>query len=71
MAERATEQSPGERIVRIEGILEQMSLRLDRVERELENLANTKVDKWEVRIWFLILLAFQSAYSGLLYFLLR
>jgi len=47
------------RVARIEGILSQMDKRLNHIETEIGGLRNelrNKADKWEIRIWFLIVL---------------
>lgn len=62
--DRASSPDTAERVARIEGSMEQMSLRLNRVTEEIDSLRRaleSKVDKWEVRIWFLILMAFMAA----------
>lgn len=53
-----------ERIARIEGILEglreQTRERLNHLEADMRDIRaelRTKADKWEIRIWFLVLLA--------------
>lgn len=47
-----------ERIAKIEGIMEQMNERLNHVEADLKN----KADKWEIRIWFLIVVLLMTVY---------
>ena len=42
--------------------LNSMDNRLDRIEGRLDS----KADKWEVRIWFMTVLASQAALAGLL-----
>lgn len=42
-----------ERMAKIEGAFNQAGERLNHIETELRN----KVDKWEVRIWFMIMMA--------------
>ena len=44
---------------------DQMNIRLDGVERRLDHfetrfdqLMTSKADKWEIRIWFIVLMAF-------------
>lgn len=58
-----------ERMARIEGILEQMERRLNHLETELLDLRGelrNKVDKGEIRIWFIILMAFISMWSWMI-----
>ena len=50
-----------QRMAKVEGILEQISLRLTEVEHRLTALEQSKADKWEIRIWFIILFAFMAA----------
>lgn len=50
-----------ERVAKIEGILSQMNERLNHVEANLRN----KADKWEIRIWFVILLVLMTIYRFL------
>ena len=58
-----------ERMAGIEGILEQMERRLNHLETELLDLRGelrNKVDKGEIRIWFIILMAFISMWSWMI-----
>lgn len=50
-----------ERTARIEGILSQINERLNHVEAEMRN----KADKWEIRIWFLIIVLLMTVYQFL------
>ncbi|HID11532.1 MAG TPA: hypothetical protein EYP17_09580 [Candidatus Latescibacteria bacterium] len=68
-----------ERVARIEGILSQMDKRLNHVETEIAGLRDelrgeieglraelrTKADKWEIRIWFLLILLLMTVYQFL------
>lgn len=54
-----------ERIAKMEGILEQHGERLSRIEDDLRSLLRGKADKWEVRIWFLVLIALISIFEFL------
>jgi predicted nucleic acid-binding Zn-ribbon protein len=65
-----------ERMAKIEGAFEQVTARLDRLEAEfrdlraeltaeMRDLRNRTVDRWEVRIWFIILLLVISLYRFL------
>jgi len=54
-----------QKVSKFEGILDQMNIRLDGVERRLDHfeirfdqLMAQKADKWEIRIWFIVLMAF-------------
>jgi C4-type Zn-finger protein len=63
------EGSFGERIAKVEGILEQINKRLNHLEAELHDLRaelRNKVDKWEMRIWFIIPMAFISIWSWII-----
>lgn len=51
-----------ERIAKVEGILSQMNERLNHVEANLRELARNKADKWEIRIWFLIIVLLMTVY---------
>ena len=69
-----------ERIARIEGILEQMNERLnhfgtemgdlrtemDNLRKYVETELRSKADKWEIRIWFIILIAVISVSTSLI-----
>jgi len=46
-----------QKVSKFEGILGQMNIRLDGIERRLEHLEAQKADKWEIRIWFIVLMA--------------
>lgn len=50
-----------ERVARIEGILSQINERLNHVEAEMRN----KADKWEIRIWFLVIVLLMTVYQFL------
>jgi hypothetical protein len=52
-----------DRIGKIEGILEQMRDRLSHIEIRLNNIDMTKADRWEIRIWFIILMVIVSLWS--------
>jgi len=61
------------RMAKIEGVLEQMSVRLDRLEARFDHLETrfdqlmmTKADKWEVRLWFMVMTAFLTSIVVLL-----
>ena len=47
-----------ERMAKVEGILEEVRARLNHMESRLD----TKADKWEIRIWFLIIVILMSVY---------
>lgn len=47
-----------QKVSKLEGALEQMNIRLGGIERRLEHLEAQKADKWEIRIWFIVLMAF-------------
>lgn len=49
------------RVARIEGILSQINERLNHVEAELRN----KADRWEIRIWFLVIVPLMTVYQFL------
>lgn len=56
--------SVDERMAKVEGILEQISLRLGQLEAPLNHLEvrlDQKADKWEVRIWFILITALVAA----------
>jgi len=56
------------RIAKVEGILEEIRTRLNHVEDRLsiiETRLDTKADKWEIRIWFLIIVILMSVYQFL------
>lgn len=64
-----TKGSLGERMAKVEATLEQMDKRLNHLETELLDLRGelrNKVDKWEMRIWFVILMAFISMWSWMI-----
>ena len=57
-----------ERMAKVEGILEEVRTRLNHVEARLNNIEirlDTKADKWEIRIWFLIIVFLMSVYQFL------
>jgi chromosome segregation ATPase len=61
-----------ERIAKVEGILEEVRARLNHVEdrlniieTRLDNIMASKADKWEIRIWFLIIVILMSVYQFL------
>mgnify|MGYP001031332543 CR=1 FL=1 len=52
-----------QKVSKFEGALEQMNIRLDGVERRLDHFETrfdqvmaSKADKWEIRIWFIVLM---------------
>ena len=45
------------RIAKVEGILEQVNAGLSHIEARLNHLEVAKADKWEIRIWFIVLMA--------------
>ena len=61
-----------QKVSKFEGILDQMNIRLDGVERRLDHfetrfdqvetrfdrVMTSKADKWEIRIWFIVLMSF-------------
>ena len=60
-----------ERMAKAEGILEQISARLNHLENRITGLENriagievTKADKWEMRIWFMMIMALLGAILG-------
>jgi C4-type Zn-finger protein len=62
-----------ERIAKIEGILEQINERLNHFGTEMGDLRKYvetelrgKADKWEIRIWFIILIAVMSVLTSLI-----
>jgi hypothetical protein len=60
-----TNQGIEERVANIEGMLSQMDRRLNHLETEISELRNdikTKADKWEIRIWFFIILLLLTIY---------
>ena len=50
-----------ERVAKVEGILSQINERLNHLEAELR----TKADRWEIRIWFLLILLLMTVYQFL------
>ncbi len=50
----------GERLAKVEGIAGQIGERITNVEADMRDIRadlRTKADRWEIRIWFLVLLA--------------
>ena len=61
-----------ERIAKVEGILEEVRVRLNHVEdrlniieTRLDNIMASKAGKWGIRIWFLIIVILMSVYQFL------
>jgi len=54
-----------ERMAKVEGILEEVRMRLNHVEARLDHVIANKADKWEIRIWFLILIVLITVYQFL------
>lgn len=57
-----------ERVARVEGILSQMDKRLNHIETEIGGLRDelrNKADKWEIRIWFLVIVLLMTSYQFL------
>ncbi len=54
-----------ERVASIEGILSQISERLNHIEACLMDLKRNKADKWEIRIWFLLIVLLMTIYQFL------
>ncbi|MCL0057459.1 hypothetical protein M1N05_00105 [Dehalococcoidales bacterium] len=55
-------------MAKIEGAFEQVSERLNHIELRLNHIEtrlDTKADKWEIRIWFLLLIILMTVYQFL------
>ena len=52
-------------MAKVEGILEEVRMRLNHVEARLDHVIANKADKWEIRIWFLILIVLITVYQFL------
>ncbi|HIC95938.1 TPA: hypothetical protein EYP12_04830 [Candidatus Bipolaricaulota bacterium] len=55
----------GERVAGIEGILSQISERLSHIEIRLMDFERNKADKWEIRLWFLLIVLLMTVYQFL------